>query len=565
MKALVYDQTSQGWLDFRDPVAVLVAREMSEVISLLDQLEAHCLAGRFGLGYVSYEAASAFDPGLNCYPNGNIPLAVFGIFGEPQLLDALPACEASVGLGPVISETSFNQSITKIKKYLEEGDTYQVNYTHRLKGKVDVSARELFGRLISSQPSDYAACLEFEDFSICSLSPELFFETLGDQIRTEPMKGTRPRGRYPLEDRNMMESLAASVKDRAENVMIVDMIRNDLGRIAEAGSVKTDEMFVLRRLPTVWQQVSRVSATTDASLSEIFSALFPCASVTGAPRHRTMEIIRELEPSARDVYTGAIGMVRPGGDARFSVGIRTLQLDNGTGEAVYGVGCGIVWDSEPADEWQESLVKAEVLKRAVPEFSLLETLLFRAGSGIWLEDEHLARLAESADYFDYPFNEASVRKLLAEIRSPKDLRLRLLVDASGVVTLEQHDLGEMPAGFRLRLGETPVSSRDVFLFHKTTHRQVYESRKLDDCDDVILFNERGELTETTIANLVLEIDGRLVTPDLDSGLLTGTYRQHLLMTGEISETVLKVEDLTRASRLYIANSVRGLVPAVLID
>lgn len=565
MKALVYDLESGGLLGFENPVKVLVARDISEVVPVLEEVESRTAAGCFSVGYVSYEAAPAFDAGLVCGDPGGKPYAVFGVFDTAVNADLGTITTSRLNLEPVISEPAFGDAIDRIKQYLREGDSYQVNFTHRLKGRVDRDLLETFLQLFSSQPSHYAAYLALEETTICSLSPELFFEKQGNAIRTEPMKGTRPRGVSETEDRDLKESLESSAKDRAENLMIVDMIRNDLGRIAQPGSVRVEEMFRIRKLPTVWQQVSSVTAQSSAGLADVFAALFPCASVTGAPKHRTMEIIYELEDSSRGVYTGAVGLVKPGGDARFNVAIRTLEIDNRTGDATYGVGGGIVWDSDATEEWQESLVKAEILNRQLPEFSLLETLKYEAGKGIWLLDRHLQRLRASADYFDYPFDEAKTGSLLAGLEADHDLRVRLLLSRDGKITIEEIALGEIATNMTLKLAESPVNSRDVFLFHKTTHRDVYTSRKLEGCDDVILYNEMNELTETTIANLVLEVDGELLTPCLAAGLLAGTCRQELIESGKVRESRLMVEDLARASRILIANSLRGLVPATLVD
>ncbi|MBT7369547.1 MAG: aminodeoxychorismate synthase component I [Gammaproteobacteria bacterium] len=566
LKALIFDQDISGWLRFDDPVELLSATQPDQIRTVLEQVESRCQKGMYAVGYVCYEAAGGLDSDLVHHQICALPLVRFGIYKNPWEGGPDPTPSPVLELEPRTSRAEFGEAIHTIKDYLREGDSYQVNFTHRLQGACRQQPEAVFRRLVDAQPSRYAAMIDEDDHAICSVSPELFFELDGDVIRSEPMKGTRPRGRYSDEDEDLRNELARSAKDKAENLMIVDMIRNDLGRIATPGTVVVDEMFRVDRLPTVWQQVSSVSAKTTASFAEIFAALFPCASVTGAPKRRTMEIILELESSHRGVYTGAIGLVKPGRKARFSVAIRTLVLDKNRQSATYGVGGGIVWDSDEEEEWQESLVKGEVLRQQKVEFQLLETMRYEPGDGIWLLDLHLTRLRKSADYFGFQLSVDQIVRQLKSIRSEVPVRLRLLVSKEGGVEIEQHDLGSVPDVVRLKLAAEPVRRNDVFLFHKTTHRVVYTSAlaAAGDCDDVILWNEEGELTETAISNLYLEIDGELFTPCVDAGLLAGTYRQMMLSDGKASEARLTKGDLDRAERIYISNSVRGLVPAILV-
>ena len=470
-------------------------------------------------------------------------------------------------LAPVIDELHFFESIQQIKAYLWSGDSYQVNFTHQLKGNTTASPASIFSFLCRAQPSPYSAFIETDDYAICSVSPELFFEVNGASVRTEPMKGTRPRGRFPEEDAGFRSDLVGSEKDRAENLMIVDMVRNDLGKIAVAGSVCAEELFSIKRFPTVWQQVSSISAKTDASLGELFSALFPCASVTGAPKARAMGIIRELETEARGVYTGAIGLVKPGRRARFSVAIRTLTLDKHNDIANYGAGGGIVWDSDPDEEWQESLTKAKILSFDRQSFRLLETMLYEPVSGVFLLNLHLDRLEASAHYFGFDIDVDSIRTRLCSLQLLRRAKLRLLLGSDGDYELEEHPLSEVKSMVMLKLASRPVNSHDIFLFHKTTCRDVYDEARndVDHCDDVILWNEKNQLTETTIANLFLEIDGELLTPPVECGLLAGTYRRYMLENGRVKEAVLRKSDLVNVSKIYVANSMRGLQEARLVE
>jgi para-aminobenzoate synthetase/4-amino-4-deoxychorismate lyase len=344
--------------------------------------------------------------------------------------------------------------------------------------------------------------------------------------------------------------------------MIVDMTRNDLGKIAEIGSVSVPKLFEIERYPTVWQMTSTVTATSQATFTDVLTALFPCASITGAPKRRTMQIITELEDEPRRVYTGCIGYLAPGQIAQFSVAIRTVIVDRETRQAEYGVGGGIVWDSQADEEYAECQDKARALTERKEPFSLLETLRWTPEDGYFLLDYHLRRLSDSADYFGF---ELDPRRVVAELEelaaglSQRTYKIRLLAQRDGSVTAEATmiELSEQP--LRLALAVKPVDSNDKFLFHKTTRRQVYDEALAEhrDADDVILWNERGELTETCLGNLVLKIGDRLVTPPLDCGLLAGTLRAYLLERGEIDEGVLTLDSLERCEEIYRINSVRG--------
>ena len=564
--ALIYDSDEDAWLRFTGASSVHIAKVSGEVAAVLDIVEADCAEGKYAVGYVSFEAASAFDAALVHHPAGSLPLAAFAIFDQAE--EASPgAMSEPLDLAPVIGESDFGDSIQQIKTYLRSGDSYQVNFTHQLKGNTAASPASIFSFLCRAQPSPYSAFIETDDYAICSVSPELFFEVAGASIRTEPMKGTRPRGRFPEEDAGFRSDLAGSEKDRAENLMIVDMVRNDLGKIAISGSVCVGELFSIKRFPTVWQQVSSISAETDAGLGELFSALFPCASVTGAPKARTMGIIRELETQARGIYTGAIGLVKPGRRARFSVAIRTLTIDKRNDSANYGVGGGIVWDSDPGEEWQESLTKGQILSFDWQPFRILETMLYEPASGVSLLNLHMERLEASADYFEFGVDVDSIRDRLCLLQLLKPSRLRLLLDPDGHYEVEEHPLLEVKPKMMLKLASSPVNSRNIFLFHKTTHRDAYEQARndVDNCDDVILWNEKNELTETTVANLFLEIDGELVTPPVQCGLLAGTYRRNMLENGKVKEAIVRKSDLVKVTKIYVANSVCGLVEARLVQ
>ena len=424
--------------------------------------------------------------------------------------------------------------------------------------------------LFRSQQGRYASFIETDEFAICSASPELFFELKDGVITSKPMKGTMPRALTTEADRAVAKALKNSAKDCAENIMIVDMIRNDIGRVAEAGSVETVSRFDVEKYPTVWQLTSTVKGGLaqrhkGTKIAEVMSALFPCASITGAPKAKTMEIIQSLEKSPRGVYTGAIGFIAPDGAAQFNVAIRTAVIQNG--QAEYGIGGGIVWDSDASAEYDEALSKARILTRRFPEFQLLETMLYEDGE-IFLLERHLKRLVDSAEYFDFKLDACAVREWLCNLNFDEPKRIRLLLDRNGLFKVEAAScrLQRLEASAMLAIAKQPVDSGDVFLYHKTTNRSVYERAKADfpEADDVLLFNERGEITESCIANVVVELDGRKVTPPVSCGLLAGALRAGLLEEGEIEEQVVTFDDIKRADSVWLINSVRKWRPVRLL-
>lgn len=564
--AIIATADGAGWQRFSQPLAVIVARRPGEVLPALAQVESHARQGHTAIGYVAYEAAPAFDASLKCRHRTGA-LVKFAVFADGEPWQPETRSLPDLALAPEIGKPDYLAAVDDIKRLLRDGDSYQVNFTQRLIGHCSAEAEALFSALLTAQPSTLACFLQDGEEAICSVSPELFFSLNDKRIVMEPMKGTRPRGIDPASEQRMQRELLDSDKERAENLMIVDMVRNDLGRIVTPGSIKVESLFELRPLPTVWQQVSRISAVTEASLEQLFTALFPCASITGAPKARTMEIIEQLEASPRGVYTGAIGVVRPGRQMRFNVGIRTLSLNHRQQIAEYGIGGGIVWDSQPEAEWQEARVKARLLDNGAAPWQLLETLAYEPEQGVILRREHLDRLAHSARYFGFALDLDAVNQALREFRADRTMKLRLLLAADGKFQLESSALATGSEPVRLALATTPVCSRDNFLRHKTTQRQVYRFalEQADGVDDVIIWNEREELTETTIYNLFLDIDGELLTPPLSSGLLPGTYRRYLLDHAKAKEAVLYKSDLTRAARILVANSVRGLREASLIQ
>jgi para-aminobenzoate synthetase/4-amino-4-deoxychorismate lyase len=576
MRAVIQHGGSEaGWLLFENPRKVLEARSLPDVIPTLESVEAAVQDGLHAAGFISYEASPAFDPALVAREPGNLPLVWFGLFENAKPFcppdRATPDNRPQPEWKSCVSRSSYEAAIAGIRSYLKNGDTYQVNFTLRLRCHDVGDPWNMFLRLISAQQAGYSAFVDTGQFSICSASPELFFSLDGTRLLSRPMKGTSARGRTTDEDASLAEELSQSEKNRAENVMIVDMIRNDLGRIADPGSVNVISLYDLERYPTLWQMTSTVECNSDAGLTSILSSLFPCASVTGAPKVRTMQIIRELEPEPRGVYTGCVGFFSPGRKAQFNVAIRTVTIDTRSALAECGVGGGIVWDSDSQDEYDECLTKAAFLTSRPTDFMLLETILWD-GDTLFLIDRHLSRIAASARYFGYSCNLEAINLRLSDyVRTMKSqrVRVRLLLSRRGEIHIEHLALTPDPPGviWRVALARKPVDSKNPMLYHKTTDRSIYERARTDavHLDDVILWNERGEVTESTIANVVVEQDGQFVTPPVQCGLLAGVYRQLLLDTGKIRECVLPVENLFRASRVYLVNSVRTWIPVSLQD
>jgi para-aminobenzoate synthetase/4-amino-4-deoxychorismate lyase len=568
--AVLYSPEHSAWVRYERPQAVFSVRTHEQIPPLVTQLEDQVeKTGLHAVGFLAYESGSAFDPAMPRASCGSFPLAWFGLFDAPVPLSLGPAPPF-----PVLDWVSELDScvhervLTRIKAYLARGETYQVNFTHRLRSRFDAVPWDFFCGLVSRQPSPHGAFIDTADFAVCSASPEMFFERDGEEIWSRPMKGTAPRGRWREEDEAMAHALAVSEKERAENVMIVDMVRNDLGRVCLPGSVHVPELFRAERYPTLWQLTSLVRGRTTQSTAQVMAALFPAASITGAPKVRTMQIIQELELSPRRIYTGSIGVMSPGRRARFNVAIRTVLVDKSLGVAEYGVGGGIVWDSDPAAEFRETRIKARVLAAPEPEFQLLETMRWTRGEGIFLLEEHLHRLGESAGYLGFALDQHALRVgLEREVSTAKGTEgvLRLTVDREGAWSVTQRPLPE-PSPCHVALALTPVDAKNPFLFHKTTMREVYDQAKsqVPGMDDVLLWNEDGEVTESTIANLVAELDGELITPVLACGLLPGTMRARLLHEGRIREGVLRKEDLPRCTALWLVNSVRGWRECVLV-
>jgi para-aminobenzoate synthetase/4-amino-4-deoxychorismate lyase len=561
-----------SWLEFYGLQALLVARQPSEVVRVLETATEAARQGTWAAGFVTYEAAPAFDPALQTHPASDLPLAWFGLFAHHRVHDRFaapldqppPPCAWTPG----VTADQHRRAVTRIRDFISAGDTYQVNYTFRLRTTLQEAPQDFAARLFARQATGYAAFIEAPEFTFCSASPELFFARDDGHILCRPMKGTAPRGMTLQDDRLAAARLQQSEKDKAENIMIVDMVRNDLGRIARHGSVQVSCRFDIERYDTLWQMTSTVEALSAAPLPDIFRALFPSASVTGAPKVRTMQIIADLETAPRGIYCGSIGYLAPDGRASFNVAIRTVHIDPRTSAAAYGTGSGIVWDSNADNEYRECATKAMILNEDTRPFELLETIAWRPGDGYALLDAHLQRMGDSAEYFGYAFDASAVfvhlDTLALSFTEPQ--RVRLLLDRAGAFHTSHEPLSPSPQPLRLVLDSHPVDSTDRFLYHKTTRRAVYERARArhPDADDVVLVNERGEITESTIANVAARLDGKWFTPPVACGLLPGVERAELLRAGRLRERVITREEFLRAEDIAIFNSVRDWMPCKLL-
>ncbi len=552
---------------------------------VLRAVEEAAAAGRWAAGFVAYEAAGGLDPTLVTRalapnePLGELPLAWFCLFDAPRSVESIGSGAETDGSYTVApwqpdwDRAGYNRKLDGIREHLAAGDTYQCNLTVRLRTRTDGDLLGLYRDLALAQRGAHCAYVDTGRHVIAGASPELFFDWTGDRLTTRPMKGTAPRGRWPAEDTAHAEGLAGSVKERAENLMIVDLLRNDLGKLADVGSVEVPALFEVERYETLWQLTSTVTARArpGTALADVFGALFPSGSVTGAPKRSTMALITEVEESRRGVYCGAVGIVAPPGApfrARFNVAIRTVVVDRATGDAVYGTGGGITWDSTAGSEHAELLTKAAILQGRREDCSLLETMGYWPGAGLRNLERHLGRLAASAAYFGFALDEARVRSALRDaldgVGTPN--RVRLLVARTGVPAVE---LALMPPRRRapvvLAVDAEPVDSSEVWLFHKTTRRSTYEARiaRHPEADDVLLVNERGEVTESTIANVAVLIEGRWWTPPIEAGCLPGVERGRLLEKGRLAERTLPLDDLQTAEGIALVSSLRGWRPATL--
>jgi len=569
---------------FLDPVRVISVARLNEIPALFQQIEEALAAGFYVAGFVGYECGYHFQSLEDvAWAPSELPLAWFGVYREPSVHHHTrrseeggipqPLLDDSVHLFDLSSERQFLTipeelycaKIERIQEYIRAGETYQVNFTDCVDARTSSSVLDAFTTLSQRQPVSYGAFLNVNGNHILSFSPELFFHIDDGRILTRPMKGTMPRGLDSIDDGEAASQLQHDEKNRAEHVMIVDLLRNDLGRICTMGSVQVEDLFTVEKYSTLFQMTSTISGTLRPGLRyyDVFRSMFPSGSITGAPKIRTMKIIRELEQRPRGVYTGAIGFIAPDRSSIFNFAIRTLIVKDR--QVRMGVGGGIVADSHPLDEYKECQLKANFLTRTQPTFQLIETMLWDGRFS--LLSMHLDRMESSASYFDFPFDrDVITAQLLARSNcfpAGAVYRVRLMLDATGDVTITAAAYVHDSLTASLRLSPERISSRDVFLRHKTTHRDRYDrlhaEARAAGFDEILFLNEREEVAEGAISNIFIQHEGKLFTPPLSSGVLPGVFRRHLLESdASAEERVLRLQDLESAESIFLCNAVRGI-------
>ena len=548
---------------FTKPIKELKTRDIDRVEALLREVEAYQEAGFYAVGYVSYEAAPAFEEKLAVHPAPLMGeyLLYFTIHQEVETLpfpEDYEAVDLPANWKEEVEAPAYQKAIETIHHHIRQGDTYQVNYTVQLSQELEADPLAIYNRLVVEQKAHYNAFIQHDDVAILSISPELFFEQEDRLLTTRPMKGTTRRGLTNQADLQEAAWLEADPKNRAENMMIVDLLRNDMNQISEIGSEQVTRLCQVEQYSTVWQMTSTIESRLrpEVDLVQAFQALFPCGSITGAPKISTMEIIQQTEIAPRGVYCGTIGILLPRGKRIFNVAIRTLQMQ-GT-KAIYGVGGGITWDSKWEGEYQETKQKSAVLYRQEPRFELLTTGRIHQGELTFLE-QHLTRLREASRYFAYPYDEQKLLKELQEelahLESNLDYRCRIALQKNGTFHLEITELTDLPASYlQAQLTEQKLDLATPFTYFKTSQRDHLSQSEREQ----IFHLPDGTLLETTIGNLVLEIGGQLYTPPAHLPLLDGIYRRHLLETQQVEEKLLTLNDLTDADRIYACNALRGL-------
>ena len=548
---------------FTDAIKELKTKDIKEVKPLLDELEAYQIEGYYAVGYVSYEAAPAFETKFQVIdgPLMSEYLLYFTVHETVQT-EPIPLTYDPITLPKswqeLTSAEEYKAAIEHIHHHIRQGDTYQVNYTVQLQQNLTADPFAIYNRLVVEQNAHYNAFIQHDDVSIISISPELFFKKDGDKLTTRPMKGTTNRGLTTETDLGQARWLAQDQKNRSENMMIVDLLRNDMNRISKIGSEDVKSLCQVEQYSTVWQMTSTIETQllTNRSLCDVFQALFPCGSITGAPKIATMEIIKKVEKQPRGVYCGAIGILVPQGPSIFNVAIRTLQMEET--KAIYGVGGGITWDSNWESEYEETKQKAAVLYRQNPKFDLISTGRIHQGKLLFLE-EHIKRLQESSRYFDYPFNAEKAHNqataLCQSLDLDTDYRLKMSLAKDGELKFEHSQLTNLSDDFcQARLVEQRHPLDSPYTFFKTSYRPHLSIEP----NEQIYYNNEGQLLETSIGNIVLKIEDQLYTPPVHLGLLNGIYRQSLIAENKLKEKVLTVKDLKQAQAIYGCNAVRGL-------
>lgn len=554
-------------LHFMNPIKILCARTVDEVVPCLEAIDKEVNNGFYAAGYLSYEAASAFEQSNLASKINDLPLLWFGIYKEPirKTLESSGNFKTD-HWNPTVSIDEYYNNIDKIHAYIKNGQTKQVNYTIQLETSFTGDPIAFYKQLEQAQAAHYTAFIDIDDFSILSASPELFFQVKDNKIMTRPMKGTIGRGKTYEEDLQNANWLKHSKKNQYENQLIVDLMKTELAKIAIPHTIAVPQQYEIEKYPTVYQMTSTITADMqpDILFSDIFKSLFPCGSITGFPKSNTMDIISKLEKNQRGIYCGAMGWITPNKEAVFNVPIRTVLIDKEKERAIYGVGGGITKDSIKEEEYKEILVKAKLLTKNEQPFQLLESLGLINGEYI-VFNEHIKRLTTSAAYFDFNINIKNIISALNKLIKKHGVgqwKVRLLLEMTGDFSIDVEELTKNFEGFTSTLAKEAVPSKNIFLYHKTTNREIYTKHKIEHNHlfDVLLWNENQEVTEFTMGNIVVEIEGKLYTPPIESGLLAGTFREHLLQKGIIKERKIFIDELSNCENIWFINSVRKWIP-----
>jgi len=588
------DDNYQSFL-FTDPIQCIVCYEKSELISTLSYIEDILSQGYYLAGFISYEVGFCFEDIKPFTTSKDFPLLWFGVYRPPIMYNHNEKCfygsdnlkhllenyeykhreTCTVeGVKANVKRDEYIQDVESIRSLIAQGETYQVNYTFKYKFDFDGSSEDLFFNLCMKQSASYAAFIRCLGMDILSLSPELFFRKNIRRIVVKPMKGTIKRGINNSHDIQKADELYNSEKNRAENVMIVDLLRNDIGRTSKIGSVKVNKLYEIEKYETLFQMTSTVESELKEKVSwlELFKSIFPCGSVTGAPKINTMRIIDKLEKEPRGIYTGSIGYIGPDNTSTFNVAIRTVVLDKTKNTGEMGIGSGIVYDSDASSEFDECLLKADFLTTGYTDFQLIETILWE-NNEFYLLDLHLKRLYESAQYFGFYFDRLKVIQSLKcetqKFLNPKKYRVRCLLYKNGDFIVSSRELDKVDTRM-VTFSTLKTNSEDRFLYHKTTNRKIYDREfqkaRAEGYYDLIFMNNQNEVTEGAISNIIIENKNRFYTPSISCGVLNGVFRQHLFETGfPLEERILTKYDILRANRIYMVNSVRGMVEVRLDD
>jgi para-aminobenzoate synthetase/4-amino-4-deoxychorismate lyase len=557
---------------YMDPVEIVCADTPEQVLPTLEALRAARARGLHAAGYIRYEAAAGIEPKL-AHLAAPGPLLWFGLFAEyrevePHAVLPDPAGAWAGAPRPAIERDIYAERFAHVAECIQAGDIYQANLTFRAEVATMGSPAAVYALLRDRAAAGYGALIATGAEWLLSFSPELFFALEAGILSARPMKGTALRDADPVQDAANAAELRAYPKQRAENLMIVDLLRNDLSRVARPGSVAVPRLFHVEHYPTVHQMVSEITATLDPERDAIdaLAALFPCGSITGAPKLRAMEIIAETEDAPRGVYTGAIGRLDANGDAMFNVAIRTLTLTGGDSIAVLGLGSGVVADSDPEQEWQECLAKGAFVTAGERKFDLIETMRFDPLDGMPYLERHLSRMKDSAAVFGFAFDRHTVRNELqaATFRLRTASKVRLLLARSGAISIGISPLPDAPEQpVRVALRPLEVAPDDFRLRHKTSRRGFYDRARADSgAWEVVFTDPEGFLTEGSFTNIFVERDGKLLTPPLARGLLPGVLRAELIAIGAAVEHDLRPADL--AGGFQLGNALRGLVSAVTV-